>query len=396
MANSVPAGFRLAAVSCGIKKSGKKDLTLIVADAPAVAAGVYTRNLIFAAPVAIDRARTPSGKIRGIIANSGNANACTGDRGLADAHEMTRLAAEAVGAAPEEFLVLSTGIIGEFLPMEKIAAGVKAAAANLASDDAALLDAARGIMTTDKAHKLVHRTVEIGGRSYRLAGIAKGAGMIGPRMATLLSVLLTDAPLTPADAQQVLLNVVDDSFNCISVEGHMSTNDTVLLLSSGAAGGEPLSGNDLASLRSALREMAIELAKMIPDDGEGATHCIEIRVNGCTSRSDALRIARTIADSPLVKTAIAGADPNWGRIVSAVGYSGVSFDPNQLELKLNGVLLYKQAAPVEFDAKAVSESIRSQRETLIEVQLSLGTEGVTFWTSDMTHEYIRINADYHT
>jgi glutamate N-acetyltransferase / amino-acid N-acetyltransferase len=397
MKSSVPQGFRLAAVHCGIKsRADRKDLTLIVTDGPAVAAGVYTRNLIFAAPVAIDRARTPSGKIRGIIANSGNANACTGERGLADAHEMTRLAAEAVSAAPEEFLVLSTGIIGEFLPMPKIAEGVKTAAAKLASDDASLLDAAQGIMTTDKFHKLVHRSVEIAGKTYRLAGMAKGAGMIGPRMATLLGVLLIDAPLTPADAQQVLSHVVEDSFNCISVEGHMSTNDTLLLLASGAAGGEPLSGESLLVLRSELKEMAIELAKMIPDDGEGATHCIEIRVQNCKSRADAWRIARTIADSPLVKTAIAGADPNWGRIVSAVGYSGVSFDPNQLELKVNGTLLYKQAAPVAFDAHAVSESIKNNRETIVEIQMSLGTEGVTFWTSDMTYEYIRINADYHT
>lgn len=397
MAYQVPRGFKLAGVHCGIKRNPEKpDLTLIVADQNAVAAGVYTQNLVFAAPVALDRERTPSSEMRVVVVNSGNANACTGERGLKDAREMVRLAAAACGARQEQALVMSTGIIGSFLPMEKISAGITAAAAKLATDEASLVAAARGILTTDKSQKMAGRSLTLGSKQIGLVGFAKGAGMIGPRMATMLSVVLTDAALTAADAQAALKAAADVSFNSISVEGHMSTNDTVLLLASGAAVDKPLSGGDLEAFRASLCELCIDLAKQIPDDGEGASHLIVIDVTGAASREGAHRIAKTIAESALVKTAIAGGDPNWGRIVSAAGYAGVPFNPDGVSLRVNGIPLYENGAPVPFDAATVSQSIKGQRETSVALSLSEGSASARFWTSDLTMEYLRINTDYHT
>ena len=220
--------------------------------------------------------------------------------------------------------------------------------------------------------------------------------MIGPNMATMLAAILTDAPLTPQSAQAALRAAADDSFNCISVEGHTSTSDTVLLLANGMAGGKPLAGDDLAAFCLALNEVSVELARAIPADGEGATHLISIEVTGCANRDAAVVIARTVANSALVKTAIAGADPNWGRVVSAAGYAGVPFDPAGVSLKINGFLLYQGGTPVRFDPKAVSESIRDNRDTLVQLELSEGQASIRFWTSDLTAEYVRLNADYHT
>lgn len=397
MGHSVPRGFRAAGVHCGIKGNPNRlDLTLIVGDEPFVAAGVYTQNRIFAAPVAVDRARTPSDQMRVLVANSGNANACTGQRGEQDALEMTRLAASACGANPDQALVLSTGIIGEYLPMDKIAQGIEAACAQLGDGETAFLQAARGILTTDRQEKVAARIVQLPDRQVSVFGMAKGAGMIGPNMATMLGVILTDAPLAPDVAQQVLQYAVNFSFNCISVEGHMSTNDTVFLLASGKAGGEALAGAELGTFADAVRDVSVELARMIPDDGEGASHLITIDVNGCATTLDAQQIARTVANSALVKTAIAGADPNWGRIISAVGYAGVPFNPLGIRLRVNQTLLYEQGTPTQFDAAATSASIRGNRETHIELMLSEGDARTRFWTSDLTVDYVKLNADYHT
>ena len=393
----VPLGFRFAGVHAGIKKvPGKEDFTLIHCPGGATAAGVYTQNLVYAAPVAFDRQRTPSKDIRVVAVNSGNANACTGQRGLDDAQRMADVAAAAVGASQSQALVMSTGVIGVYLPMERIAAGAKAAAAALGTDEAAFLSAAKGILTTDAGHKVVSRSLSIGGQEIRLAGMCKGAGMIGPHMATMLGVLVTDAALTPVDAQSALKAAVDESFNCISVEGHMSTNDTVLLLASGAASPKPLSGSGLAQFRTELAEMSIELAKKIPDDGEGASHLICVHVAGCRTREEARRIAQTIANSALVKTAIAGGDPNWGRIVSGAGYAGVPFNPAGVGLVINGHRLYERGAPVPFDPRAVSQAIKATRETDIHLTLSEGDAEIRFWTSDLTVDYVRFNADYTT
>jgi len=226
--------------------------------------------------------------------------------------------------------------------------------------------------------------------------MAKGAAMMGPNMATMLALVMTDAALTPAAAQAALKSAAADSFNCMSVDGHMSTNDTVLLLANGAAGGEPLAGEDLAAFQHALDEVCVDLAKAIAGDGEGATHLVTIEVRGCASRDAALEIAKTVANSPLVKTALHGADPNWGRIVSAAGYAGVPFDPSGVSLRLNGFLLYDKGAPVEFDGAEVSTSIRDNRDTLIQLDFCEGSAFLRFWTADLTAEYVRLNADYHT
>lgn len=397
MAIHVPLGFQMGAVHCGLKRNpNKADLTLIVCDRPATAAGVYTQNLVCAAPVVVDRERTPSASIRAVITNSGCANACTGQRGEVDARQMAAWAAEVCGAKAEEALVMSTGIIGEHLKMDKVQAGIQAAAKVLANDDEAFITAAKGIMTTDLVHKVSGRELALGGRNIRVSGMSKGSGMIGPNMATMLGVVMTDAPLKPTDAQAILSDVADRTFNCISVDGHMSTNDTMILLASGAVGGEPLAGADLAKMHQAVYDVCEDLAKAIADDGEGATHLVTIDVVGCASVADARKIAGTIANSPLVKTAIAGADPNWGRIVSAAGYAQVPFRPTGVSLHLNGFLLYNEGTPVPSSAVDVSASIKDNRETKIELKLSEGNATARFWTCDFTKQYIAINADYHT
>ncbi|MEX0586751.1 MAG: bifunctional glutamate N-acetyltransferase/amino-acid acetyltransferase ArgJ [Pirellulales bacterium] len=397
MTIAIPRGFRFAGVHCGVKRNpNKEDLTLVVSDLPAVAAGVYTRNLVFAAPVALDRSRTPADKIHAVVVNSGNANACTGDRGMADAREMARLAALACGAAEGEALVMSTGVIGQFLPMDKIAAGIQAASASLAADEAALKAAARGILTTDGVTKVAGRSLAIKGAEAHIVGIAKGAAMIGPNMATMLSLIVTDLAMPKEIAQSTLIAVVDATFNCISVEGHMSTNDTVLLLANGASEARLEEIDSVITFMSQLGAVCDDLATAIVADGEGATHLVRVRIEACRSRDDGRRVAKTIAESALVKTAIAGGDPNWGRIVSAAGYAGVAFDPAKLSLKLNGHLLYQNGAPVAFDAAVVSASIKQNAETLIELFLGTGEERLEFKTTDLTAEYVRLNADYTT
>jgi glutamate N-acetyltransferase/amino-acid N-acetyltransferase len=393
----LPRGFRLGAVHAGLKRNAaREDVTLVVSDEPATAAGVYTTNLVFAAPVALDRARTPGRGFRGVVINSGNANACTGSRGLDDAREMAALAGRALGVDGGEFLVMSTGIIGEFMPMAKLAAGIRAAAVALGTDDTAAVTAARGMMTTDTRPKLAGGSFSADGTSCTVFGMAKGAAMIGPKLATMLGVVITDAAIRPEDAQRLLSEAVEETFNCVSVDGHMSTNDTVLFLANGAAGGSPLHGASLEACGRVLHAVCESLAREMADDGEGATHVIRIEISGAANRDDARRIARTIADSPLVKTAVHGADPNWGRIVSAAGYSGVSFDPSAAVLRLNGTLLFKEAAPVGFDAEAVSASIRDRRETLIELSVGTGPGSIRFYSSDLTADYVHLNADYHT
>jgi glutamate N-acetyltransferase/amino-acid N-acetyltransferase len=393
----LPKGFRVAGAHAGLKRNPtREDISLVVSDLPATAAGVYTTNLVFAAPVAFDRARTPGTGFRAIAVNSGNANACTGTRGLDDAAAMAASAAAAVGVPAESVLVLSTGIIGEFLPLAKIEAGLALVAGRLASDADAVVTAARGMMTTDTRPKLSGSSFRAGKTSCTLFGMAKGAAMVGPRMATMLGVILTDAALEPADAQRLLGEATEQTFNCVSVDGHTSTNDTVLLLANGAAEPKPLSGAALDAFAKALKDACEALAREIADDGEGATHVLRIEVSGCRTRDDAREIARAVADSPLVKTAVHGADPNWGRIVSAAGYSGVAFDPNRLVLRLNGTLLFERGQPVAFDADAVSASIKAARETLIELSLGTGPGSIRFYSSDLTAEYVHLNADYHT
>jgi len=397
MTPQTPKGFRLNGVHGGIKQhSQQEDVTLIVSDVAATAAGVYTENVIRAAPVELDMQRTPSAKIRAVVANSGNANACTGAQGRRDAIRTTELVAEECALDGEDVLVMSTGIIGEYLPMDRLAEGVRAAAAGLQASSQHLEAAARGIMTTDKVPKIAGREIAVPHGAVYVTGLAKGSGMIAPQMATMLSVIMTDAPLEPTTAQQMLAEVVDHSFNCVTVDGHTSTNDTVLLLANGGACPGPLSASELASVRAALAEVCTELARSIAADGEGAKHLITLDVRGCASRSDALQIARAVANSPLVKTAVAGGDPNWGRIVSAAGYAGVKFDPRQLGLSINGTMIYQTGTRLPFDPAQLSDSMSREFETKIVLTLQQGMEEATCWTCDLTTDYVHINADYHT
>ncbi len=393
---TVPKGFRASAVKAGIKASGNLDLAILAADGPCAAAGTFTTNRIAAAPVQWDRKLLPSDKVRAIVVNAGNANAATGGEGLANARAMAEAVAKGLGCEPEAVLVASTGVIGHQLPMDKVRAGVAKALADLSHAQSGFHAASDAMLTTDTHPKVVSRKAEIAGTEVRLLGICKGAAMIGPRMATMLAFLLTDATVAPEDLKRILSHAVEDSFNCISVEGHASTNDTVLLLANGAAGGSILKGADLDTFAEMVESACVDLAKMIPGDGEGATHRITIDVEGARTRGEALLIARAVADSPLVKTAIHGADPNWGRIVSAAGYSGVAFEEADLSLWLNGVSLYKDGVPQPFDAGAVSADLKRNRETSIRLALNHGPTTLRFWTSDLTADYVRLNADYTT
>jgi glutamate N-acetyltransferase/amino-acid N-acetyltransferase len=324
MTVAIPEGYRFAGVTCGIKADRtKRDLSLLVSDREAAAAGVFTTNRVCAAPVQCCRKRLPSSRVRGIVVNSGNANACTGEQGVTDAERMASELARRLGGSPEQALVCSTGIIGHPLPMEKVAAGIGAAVDLLGSDAERLQAAAEGILTTDTRTKVAGRSVQTPAGAARVLGIAKGAAMIGPNMATMLAFVLTDAQASPEVLDQTLRAAVDRSFHCISVEGHTSTNDTVLLLANGA-GGLKAPGGSASPFTEAVGEVCEELAQAIVEDAEGMTHRITIDVSGTRTDADARRIAKTVADSALVKTAVFGADPNWGRICSAAGYAGVA------------------------------------------------------------------------
>lgn len=392
----LPAGFRVAGTACGIKEEPEKlDLAVFVSDGPSVAAGVFTQNRVVGAPVKVNRGRVPRDSARGVVISSGNANACTGERGLADAQRMTELLAEGIGCGAEDVLVCSTGVIGHYLPMERLSAGIPKAVGKLAADEAALEEAAQGMMTTDTFSKRASRQVEIGGTMVTVSGAAKGAAMIAPNMATMLAVVMTDAGLSTGDADQMLRAAVNESFNCISVDGHMSTSDTVLLLANGAAGVTVSDGEDRSALQRAISEVCSELAQMIIRDAEGAAHFVTINVVGLDSDEDARKVARAVAESALVKTAIAGNDPNWGRIVSAAGYSGAVFEERECSLAVNGVVIYEAGAPGEYSEKEVSRLMQSG-EVKIALQFTRGAGSAHYWASDLTKEYVRLNAEFTT
>ncbi len=383
----LPSGFRVAGVHCGVKvATHAKDLALFVSDGPAVAAGTFTTNLVAAAPVCRTRTLVPAATVRAVVVNSGNANACTGEQGVRDAHAMAEHVAERIGCAPEQVLVCSTGLIGVPLPMEAIARGIRDAAEQLSDSVDAWRDAARAILTTDTTTKVAVSTT-----TPRVFGLAKGAGMIAPRMATMLAFLFTDVAVTdPAGLQRVLRGVVSETFNCISVDGHTSTNDSVIMLASGASKQQA----DPETLSCALMEVCRDLARQIVADGEGATKLVTIEVEGADSYRDARLAARAMADSVLVKTALYGGDPNWGRIVSAAGYSGASFDPQRVTVAINGVVVYERGTPVPFDRSALSEAMRQAKEIQLRLDLGAGEQRCTFWTCDLTEAYVRFNAEY--
>jgi glutamate N-acetyltransferase/amino-acid N-acetyltransferase len=326
--------------------------------------------------------------------NSGNSNACTGDRGIKDALWMTAEVASRLDCVPQDVLVCSTGIIGHFLPTEKIAAGIPRVIEALSPTEAGFLAAAQAMMTTDTVPKQASRTISIGGKKVTISGACKGAAMIAPNMATMLGVVMTDAGLSAVDAQAMLKSAIDRSFNCISVDQHTSTSDTVLLLANGAAGAI-VDAQSRDEFQRALNDVCEELAQKIIRDAEGASHFVTIDVRGFRNAAEARTVAKAVADSPLVKTAIAGNDPNWGRIVSAAGYSGVEFEEQDCSLTINGVEVYRSGAPTLFDAEAVSAAMKTGEVHLV-LTFTLGSAGARFWTCDLTAEYVRLNADYST
>jgi glutamate N-acetyltransferase/amino-acid N-acetyltransferase len=396
---SLPQGFQASGTTCGIKASGKPDLALFVTDRPATATGVFTTNRVCGAPVIVSKQRVPTTNARAVIINSGNSNAATGEPGIENAKIMTAAVASQLQCDSESVSVCSTGVIGVPLPMAVILKGIPPGVAALGSSDQHFLNAATSMMTTDTFPKLTSVDVEVSAGKVRVSGACKGAAMIAPNMATMLGVVMTDAQLTVDQCDSALRFGVDRTFNCISVDGHMSTSDTVLLLANGAAGG-PLSESDFAKVRVAIQQVCQHLATSIIRDAEGADHFVTIDVTGLATRDQAYRMAKEIADSALVKTAITGGDPNWGRIVSAAGYAHVNFDTAFVSLRINGTQVYLAGTPVLFDAAALSKQLKSNREVHLELSVSggpcSGSESVRFWTSDLTQEYVRLNSEYTT
>lgn len=394
---SVP-GFLAAGVPCGIKPTGDPDLALVAAERPCVAAGVFTRNAFAAAPVLHSRAllaSNPAG-VRAVLINSGCANACTGEPGLAEARLTAALVADALGCPPEAVLLMSTGVIGVRLPLACLQAGIPMAARALSATGGA--PAARAIMTTDTRPKDCAVRAWIQGRPVTVGGMAKGAGMIHPQMATLLALIVTDAVASPSVLQAILRRAADRSFNAISVDGDTSTNDTLLLLANGHAGHRPLldpGAEDAAILAQAVEAVALHLAQAIVRDGEGASRYVAVVVRGAADDADARRAADAIVRSPLVKTALYGGDPNWGRVLCAVGYSGAEVDPARAALWFGDLALVAGGCPLEYD-EGRAEAILSQPEVTITVDLGLGAGAATMWTCDLTHRYVDINAHYRT
>jgi glutamate N-acetyltransferase / amino-acid N-acetyltransferase len=390
-----PAGFRAAGVAAGIKPSGNPDVALIVSDRPASAAGVFTTNRVVAAPVLLSRRRLQEsgGAARAIVVNAGNANACTGEQGETDARRMTEVAAEALGIPAAAVLAASTGIIGRPLPMDRVARGIRLAAEQLSPDGAA---AARAIMTTDTRPKEIALEVPTPSGSVRIGGICKGSGMIAPHMATMLAFVTTDAEVWPEVLQAATRSAAERSFNCVTVDGDCSTNDTLFVLANGASGVRMLPGSPAhRAFCDGLVEVCIHLARELARDGEGATKLIEIRVSGARSTSAARAVGRAIGNSPLVKTALFGNDPNWGRILCAAGYSGAEFEPGSVALTLCGHRLVEGGEPIPFDENAVSRSMQAP-EVEILLHLGDGPGAATVWTCDLTYDYVRINAEYTT
>jgi len=390
-------GFRCAGVRCGIKTSaGVPDLGLILSDRPAVAAAVFTTNRVQAAAVLFDRELLKRGPVRGVVVNAGNANACTGAKGLRDARRMSELAAEC--AAPGgKFLVASTGIIGVPLPLAKVASGIRDAATRLGRTPAHADAVTRAIMTTDLVPKAAAVEVRIGGKPVRIGGIAKGSGMIAPNMATMLCFITTDCAINSALLRRALRETVGRTFNSITVDGDCSTNDTVAVLASAAAGNPPIArtGPGFRAFRDGLLAVAEELSQAVVRDGEGASRFVEISVTGARSESEATRVARSIATSPLVKCAINGGDPNWGRIICAAGYSGAAVEPERMRLWINGQLLFRNAMPAAVPRGKLVACMKP-KEIRVRLDLGRGRRRARIWTCDLSKEYVSINADYHT
>jgi glutamate N-acetyltransferase/amino-acid N-acetyltransferase len=395
--NHVP-GFRAQGVWAQIKKKSK-DVCLIVSDRPSKGAAVFTQNAFCAAPVTVSREHVENGDIRAIVCNAGNANAVTGEQGMKDAREMAAHAARALKLQPDQFIVCSTGVIGRPLPIDKVKAGIDEAARTL--DQATGGEAAEAITTTDSHPKHVFVKVTVAGRSFHIAGIAKGAGMIHPNMATMLSFLVTDAPITTTFLQAQLKEAVNATFNMITIDGDQSTNDTCAIIANGAAGGANLRKGtvEAEAFQAGLREACKVLAKHIAGDGEGATALLEVKVEGASTLDDARTIARSVAKSNLVKSALHGKDPNWGRIVAAVGACGANVDPNRVSVRfespLGSVPVLNLGEPLGANLKDANAVLQS-KEVRILVTLGLGPHNAEAWGCDLSEEYVTFNSAYTT
>jgi len=391
---TAPLGFRAAAVAAGIKPD-RLDLALVVADGTCTAAGVFTANLVKAAPVVLSQRHLGGGRARAIVVNAGCANAATGAAGLADAHETAENVAHAVGCPVEEVLVASTGVIGVRLPMERVRAGIAEAGRRLSRHGGA--DAARAIMTTDTRPKEVAVEFPVGGSTCVVGGMAKGAGMIAPNMATMLAFLTTDAAVEPALLRRALAEAVGTSLNRITVDGDTSTNDCAVVLASGARPAPAIEreGGDFDAFRRALTEAAQQLAHLLVRDGEGATRVAEVLVEGAATPTEADRVARTVAESPLVKTALHGGDPNWGRLLAAAGRSGVAFDVSRVSIWIGDVHVAEGGAARDYDEEAAAAAMREDPVRL-RLRLGGGEASGWMWTSDFSRGYVDINAHYRS
>jgi glutamate N-acetyltransferase/amino-acid N-acetyltransferase len=392
-----PKGFLAAGLACGVKVSGKPDLGLLVCPTGATAAAVFTTNKIVSAAVQVSREHAGSRQTHAVVVNSGCANACTGKLGLANARKMCALTASHLGAEPDEVLVASTGVIGRQLPMEKITTGIAKAADGLSYSREAGLAFAQAIMTTDTKCKQAHREVALSRAQVRIAGTVKGAGMIGPNMATTLLFITTDAAISKPLLGRALKGAVGESLNRLTVDGHQSTNDTGILLASGLAGNPRITGLSGAYARfaEALTDLCTDLVRQMALDAEGATKMFKVVIKGAATKADATRAARAIADYPLFKCAVHGGDPNWGRIICAAGSSGVNLNPDKLSCKLDELYVFRNGTPTRFDP-AKAARIVSQREHTITVDLGVGRYSDFYYGCDLSAEYVRINADYHT
>ena len=387
-------GFRAAGVSCGLKKKGQKDLGLIYSEVVANVAGVFTRNCVQAAPVLLDRQRITTGVCRALIVNSGNANCCTGDKGMQDAIRMARSAAAAVEVDETEILVASTGVIGEPLPIEKIERAIPGLINALQPQG--FLDFAQAIMTTDTVPKIVSRQGQVGGLRFTVTGVAKGAGMIRPDMATMLCFVMSDVQASPKVLKSMLLEAVNRSLNRITIDGDTSTNDTALLMANGFSGIEIVSQAHQDIFQSVLDDVLITVARQLVKDGEGATKLVEVVVRNAATEEDALKVADTIANSNLTKTALFGEDANWGRILAAAGRSGVSVEPQKIDIYFGPVMMVQNGMGCGPAAEAEATKILKRPELDLIVDLKLGNGSATVYTCDFSIDYVKINADYRT
>ena len=388
-------GFKAAGVKAGIKKSGNLDVAVIYTETPAAIAGTFTQNKVAAAPVYVSKETVATGSARAIVANAGCANACTGKQGMDDAYKTREIAAKELGINADDVIVGSTGVIGVTLPMDKLEKGIKDAVADLSETGS--INAANAIITTDTHCKTMTVKFDIGDAEVHMGAIAKGSGMIRPNMATMLCYITTDLDIEQSLLQKALSTCVEKSFNMISVDGDMSTNDTVVVLANGLAGNKKITEEnaDYDIFCSNLMALCVELAKEIAADGEGASKFLTINVKGAKSFADAKTVGMAVANSPLVKTAFFGEDPTWGRVICAVGYSGADMVPEKTVVKFGGITIFDCGVGAQYDSEALVKVMR-ENDIVIDIELNLGDSDATVWTCDLSYEYVKINGEYHT